>query len=117
MVGDGIPPIILKHSALALIEPIHHLFSLCLTQLIYLSNGVTTGLFLFLRLVINLLFLIIVLFYYFVVSQVLEKLLFDKIYDFVVKTFISHFQFGFIKNCSSLKQLLVYSDFLFQAYV
>ena len=32
MGGDGIPSAILKHSATVLAEPIHHLFSLCLSQ-------------------------------------------------------------------------------------
>ena len=32
MGGDGIPPAILKHSATALAKPVHHLFSLCLSQ-------------------------------------------------------------------------------------
>ena len=32
MGGDGIPPMILKHAASALAEPVHHLFSLCLTK-------------------------------------------------------------------------------------
>ena len=29
MGGDGIPPMILKHAASALAEPVHHLFYLC----------------------------------------------------------------------------------------
>ena len=32
MGGDGIPPIILKHSAAALTKPVHHLFTLCISQ-------------------------------------------------------------------------------------
>ena len=32
MGGDGIPPIILKCTAVALLEPIHHLFVLCLPK-------------------------------------------------------------------------------------
>ena len=32
MGGDGIPPMILKHAASALAEPVHHLFYLCLTK-------------------------------------------------------------------------------------
>ena len=49
-------------------------------------------------------------------SKPLEKLVYDKIYDYVVETFITDFQFGFIGNRSTLAQLLLYSKFLIQAY-
>ena len=39
------------------------------------------------------------------ISKVLERLVFDKSYDFIVKSSISDSQFGFIKNCSTLHQL------------
>ena len=32
MGGNGIPPVILKHTAVALLEPIHHPFTLCMSK-------------------------------------------------------------------------------------
>ena len=32
MGGDGIPPIILREAATAVLEPLHHLFLLCVQQ-------------------------------------------------------------------------------------
>ena len=42
-----------------------------------------------------------------IISKVLEKIIFDKTYDHLVSTIISHAQFGFLKSCSTLHQLLV----------
>ena len=117
MGGDNIPPIILKHSATALVEPIHHLFSLCLSQA-YLptewhSHWVVpipkTGD----KSVISNYRPISLLCS---LSKVLEKLVYDKIYDFVMESSISVFQFGFVRNRSTLAQLLLYTNSLVQAY-
>ena len=116
MGGDGIPPIILKHAAVALLEPIHHLFILCLSKSylpvewhwhhitpIHKSGDKST---ISNYCPISLLCCI---------SKVLEKIIFDKVYDFV-KAFISDLQFGFVKNRSMLQQLLLYSELLSSAY-
>ena len=39
-----------------------------------------------------------------------------RFFNFVIEIAISDFQFGFIGNCSTLAQLLLYSNFLIQAY-
>ena len=49
-------------------------------------------------------------------SKVLERLVFDKTYDFIAKSFIPTSQFGFVRNRSTLHQLLLYSEFLQNAY-
>ena len=117
MGGDGIPPMILKHAASALAEPVHHLFSLCLTKSylpaewrchhitpIHKSGDRST--------ITNYrpISLLSCLF------KILERLVFDKTYDFIVKTSISNSQFGFVRNRSTLHQLLLYSEFLHNAY-
>ena len=115
--GDRIPPIILKHTAAALAEPIHHLFSLCLSKSylpaewrchhitpIHKSGD---------RSIISNYRPISLLC---CISKVLERLVFDKSYDFIVKSSISDSQFGFIKNRSTLHQLLLYSELLYSAH-
>ena len=117
MGGDDIPPMILKHAASALAEPVHHLFSLCLTKSylpaewrchhitpIHKSGDRST--------ITNYhpISLLSCLF------KILERLVFDKTYDFIVKTSISNSQFGFVRNRSTLHQLLLYSEFLHNAY-
>ena len=117
MGGDGIPPMILKHAASALAEPVHHLFSLCLTKSylpaewrchhitpIHKSGDRST---ITNYRPISLLSCL---------SKILERLVFDKTYDFIVKTSISNSQFGFVRNRSTLHQLLLYSEFLHNAY-
>ena len=42
--------------------------------------------------------------------------MFDKVCDSVVTSSISDKQFGFVRNRSTLQQLLLYSDFLSNAY-
>ena len=113
MGGDGIPPIILKHAAVALLEPIHHLFTLCMSKSylpeewcchhitpIYKSGD---------RSVISNYRPVSLLFSIF---KVLEEIVFDKVCDFAVTSSISDKQFGFVRNHSTLQQLLLYSEFL-----
>ena len=115
--GDGIPPLILNQAAAALAKPVHHLFSLCLSKS-YLpaewrchhvtpihksgDRSLVTN-----YRPISLLCCL---------SKVLERLVFDKVYDFIVKSFISNSQFGFVTNRSTLHQLLLYSEFLHTAF-
>ena len=51
-------------------------------------------------------------------SKILKRLymIFDKSYDFIVKSSISDSQFWFVRNRSTLHQLLLYSEFLYNAY-
>ena len=42
------------------------------------------------------------------VSKVLERIIHDKVYNFIDESFISKQQFGFVKHRSTLKQLLMY---------
>ena len=116
MGGDGIPPIILRHCATSLAEPVHYLFMQCLRQS-YLpkewrchfitpipkskdTSSVTQ------YRPISLLCCL---------SKVLEKLVFDKINVFILENFISDLQFGFLPNRSTLQQLLLYEDYLHTA--
>ena len=43
------------------------------------------------------------------ISKVLERLVYNKVFDYYSSS-ISHYQFGFCKNKSSLQQLLLYFD-------
>ena len=49
-------------------------------------------------------------------SKLLEKIVFDKIYDFISENSISIHQFGFMRNRSTLKQLLLYTEFLYFSF-
>ena len=116
MGGDGIPPVVVKHASLAIFEPVHHLFTLCLSQS-YLpvewrnhhitpipksgDKSVVSN-----YRPISLLSCI---------SKVLEKLVYDRVYDFIIQS-ISISQFGFVRNRSSLQQLLLYSEYLHAAH-
>ena len=116
MGGDGIPPAILKHSATVLAEPVHHLFSLCLSQeylpdewhqhhIIAIPKSGDRSQVSNYR-PISLLCCL---------SKVLERLVFDKVSEFLVTSSVSLSQFGFIKNCSTLQQLLLYTENLIRA--
>ena len=109
--NDGIPPLILKYAATALVDPIHCLFNLCISQS-YLSSEWCSHLITPVPKTgdrsnienyqpISLLCSI---------SKVLEKIIFDKVSDF-----ISLSQFGFIKNQSTVQKLLLYCDLLSNA--
>ena len=115
--GDSTPTLILNQAAAALAEPVHHLFSLCLSKS-YLpaewrchhvtpihKSGDRS-------LVTNYRPIALLC----CLSKVLERLVFDKVYDFIVKSFISNSQFGFVRNRSTLHQLLLYSEFLHTAF-
>ena len=117
MGGDGIPPVVLQRCAVALIEPVHLLFSQCLSQS-YLPrewcNHNSTPIpkskdksSVFNYYPISLLSCI---------SKALERLVFDKISDFVFQNCISQCQFGFARNRSTLQQLLQYLDFLHTSF-
>ena len=76
------------------------------SKVLFLLNGVYIKLFLFISLVIKLLSLIIAQFPCFVSFQVLEKIIFDKMYPYTM-------QYGFLTKRSMLHQLLVFiSDIL-----
>ena len=109
---DGISPKLLKICALSLYQPLHHLFSLSLSQK-YLPLEWRTHL---IKPIfksgdkssirnyrpISLLS---------VVSKVLEKLIFNNIVDFVSDS-ISVSQFGFLRGRSTLQQMLVFFNTL-----
>ena len=118
MGGDGILPFILKHAAVAFLEPIHYLFTLCLSRL-YLpeewcshcitpnyKSGRQVCCFYNYRPVSLLC----------CTSKVLERIFFDKVFDSVVTSSISDKQFDFVRNRSTLQQLLLYSEFLYNVY-
>ena len=112
---DGISPKLLKNCALALYQPLHHLFSLTLLQN-YLPSEWRTHL---IKPVfksgdrnsvrnyrpISLLC---------VVSKVLERLVYDCIVVFV-RNSISVHQFGFLQGRSTLQQLLVFFNTIFHS--
>uniref|UniRef100_A0A1X7VQP4 Reverse transcriptase domain-containing protein n=1 Tax=Amphimedon queenslandica TaxID=400682 RepID=A0A1X7VQP4_AMPQE len=90
MGGDGIPPIILKKAATALLEPIHHLFHLCVTQSSiplqwrdhYITPIPKSGD----KTVISNYRPISLLSS---ISKVFEKIIFDKIFDFLLSASVS----------------------------
>ena len=112
---DNIHNIVLKHCSSSLSRPIHHLFSQCLLQS-YLPIEWRTH-----KIVpifksgdrssvknyrpISLLCCI---------SKVLEHIIFDKVYDYI-SPLISVNQFGFMKNRSTVQQLLKFSNSIFDA--
>ena len=113
---DNIGPWILKHCALGVYEPLHHIFNLSLsshslptewyTHLIvpiYKNNGD--------RSLVNNYRPISLLCS---VSKVLERLIFDRIIDHILPH-INSTQFGFVKNRSSVKQLLTFLDTAYSA--
>ena len=110
---DGISPKLLKNCALALYQPLHHLFSLSLSQC-YLpmewrvhlikpifKSGDKTSVRNYRP--ISLLSL---------VSKILEKLVYNSIVDFLTPS-ISINQFGFLCGCSTLQQLLIFFNCIF----
>jgi hypothetical protein len=114
---DGIPPSLFVHCAIALLEPIHHLFTLCLSQhylplewrshhIVPIPKSKDTSTVANFR-PISLLCCI---------SKVLERLVFDKIFDFLANHCITLSQFGFMKRRSTLKQLLLFTEFLNSSY-
>lgn len=109
---DKISPQILKHGAVALFQPIHHLFTQCLIQSslptewrVHLitpihKSGDTSSVSNYRP--ISLLC---------IVSKVLERIIHDKIIDFVSIS-ISDNQFGFLRSRSSVQQLLLFLNSL-----
>ena len=114
---DGIPPGVLKFTVDALYKPIHHLFSLCISKSYiplewrchkitpvpksadksYVSNYRPISLLC-------------------CISKALERIVFDKMNSFIITHYISNSQFGFIKNRSTLKQLIVYTDLIVKSF-
>ena len=107
MGADNIGPKILKHCAVALYEPLHHLYSLSLSQQviptewkchtitsIYKSGNRS--------LIENYRPISLIC----CVSKVLEYIIFNHISGFVVSN-ISVCQFGFVRHRSSVQQLLL----------
>uniref|UniRef100_A0A1X7UZ24 Uncharacterized protein n=1 Tax=Amphimedon queenslandica TaxID=400682 RepID=A0A1X7UZ24_AMPQE len=108
--GDNIYPSVLLSSATALLEPIHHLFKTCVSQALVPSDwhchyiipnfkssdcshvtnyrpiSILSSIF-----------------------KILERIIFDKVYDFVSQSSISNTQFGFMKNRSTVKQLRIHT--------
>ena len=113
---DGVSATLLKYCAIALYQPLHHLFSLSPSQH-YIPLEWRTHL---IRPIfksgdkhdaknyrpISLLC---------VVSKVLERLVFDHMIDFV-RSSVSTSQFGFLKGRSSLQQLLIFWNSVINSY-
>ena len=109
---DGISPKLLRHCALALYQPLYHLFSISLSQHflpadwrthlikpVFKSGDKTS--------VRNYRPISLLP----VVSKVLEKLVFSNIVDFVTSS-LSLSQFGFLRGRSNLQQLLIFFNIL-----
>ena len=113
---DGIGPRLLKHCALALYQPLHHLFTLSLVQHylpqewrfhlitpIYKSGNKSS--------VKNYRPISLLC----IVSKVLEKIVYDNIVSFVSRS-ISSCQFGFRRNHSPLQQLLIFLNSVHESF-
>ena len=104
---DGIGPKILNHCAISLFKPLHYLFSLCLRKHnlphdwlihtivpVYKSGDKTSvSNYRPISLLCN-------------TSKVLERLVYDKVFPHIQK-YISNRQFVFLKNRSTVQQLLI----------
>ena len=113
---DRIGPHVLKHCALALCQPFHHLFSLCLSKhyipeewrihliIPIFKSGDRSAVKNYRP--ISLLCTI---------SKVLERIVFAHIIDFVSNS-ISPMQFGFLQNHSTLQQLLVFLKDIYNSF-
>ena len=112
---DGISPKVLKHCALALYQPLYHLFSLSLTQH-YLPVEWHTHLIkpIFKSGERNSIRNYRPISLLCVVSKVLERLVYKNIVDFV-KEFIYVNQFAFLRGRSTLQQLLIFFNSLFNS--
>ena len=107
---DKISPRVLKNCAVALFEPLHHLFSLSLRYAILPSSwkihkvvpvpkaGDPTSVKNYrpISLLSN-------------TSKVLERIIYNKIINHISKN-INPCQFGFTKNCSTLQHMLIFLD-------
>ena len=108
---DGIGPRLLKHCALAVYQPLHHLFCLSLSQH-YIPVEWRTHM---VRPIfksgdrnsvknyrpISLLC---------VTSKFLERIVYNHIIDFAINS-ISPYQFGFLRHRSTLQQLLIFLEY------
>ena len=107
MGGDCIP----QGAATALTEPLHHVFNLCVKNAVIPSewhdhviipipkSGDKT-------LISNYRPISLLT----SVSKVFEKLVFKKVVDYLTDSTVSHFQFGFLSNRSTVKQLLLHVE-------
>lgn len=113
---DGIGTNILKFCSTALCGPLHHLFTLCLSQAnipsewrihkIYpIHKSGDKASFKNYR-PISLLSCI---------SKILERIIYNKSIGFITETVISKFQFGFLSNRSSTQQLLLFLNSVFDS--
>ena len=109
---DGISPMLLKHCATALFQPLHHLFLLSIMQS-YLPLEWRTHLIKPILksgsnfLVENYRPISLLC----IASKILEKIIHNKISGYVIN-YISDSQFGFLQNRSTLQQLLIFFNLL-----
>lgn len=117
MGGDGIPPIVLKKTAVAIVEPLHHIFTLCLKHsslptewrnhhITPIHKSGDRSLVSNYRPISHMS----------CVSKIFERLVFDKISNYLIESSISNSQFGFIRNRSSVKQLLIHTKSIIEAF-
>ena len=106
---DGFPAILLKSCAVALCEPVHHIFHQCYTQSylpeewkthkvtpVYKSGDRSS--------IVNYRPISLLC----IISKVYERIVYDKIYGHLVDNIISNKQFGFLSSRSTLQQLLLH---------
>lgn len=114
---DGIGPNVLKYCSFAICGPLYHLFSLCLSQhnipsewrrhsitpILKSGNKASVRNYRPISLLS-------------VTSKVLERIIYNKVVHFITETVISSNQFGFLKNRSTLQQLLVFINSIYSAH-
>ena len=116
MGGDGIPPIILKGTAAAILEPLHHLFARCTQKSSlpaewrdhYITPIPKSG---DRSIVCNYRPISLLS----CISKLFEWLVFDQVSTFLMETSLSNSQFGFIQNRSAAKQLLLHTKSIISA--
>ena len=106
---DHIPSIVLKSCATVLCEPVHHLFTLCLSQsyippewkihcvtpIFKSGDKVSVKNYRPISLLC-------------IISKVFERIVFDKIYDHIASFIICSEQYGFMRKRSTIQQLLIH---------
>lgn len=115
---DGIGTNILKHCAVALCSPLHHLFSQCLAQhsipLDWKKHSITPIFKSGDRASVKNYRPISLLS---CTSKVLERIIFNQIVDHITDSVITKFQFGFLRNHSSIQQLLIFLHSIYNSHL
>ena len=112
MGGDYIPPIVIKQCAASLLDPVHYIFTQYMCQsslpIEWRSHNITPNPKTKDKTSVKRYWPISLLC---CLPKVLERLIFNKIHDFTADNIISYHQFHFMRNQSTVKQLLLSTEY------